>query len=307
MNLRDNKKRIKNLSDMVEYYLHSPQFLALRPQTQKGYEYRLSSVLETPASSTSRMGDIKLHKLSVAHCKSAYQMWLKRGVRTANVMATTTSIVLNMAEELELIMRNPMRSVSKMKERGRKVMWSADQVKVFLSTAYSQYKWRSIGLIVHMAYSFAQRVGDMRSLEWTNLNFDEERLDLEQSKKRAEVHLPIEKDLLSMLRKHHEEFGFQQYVAPHPYPKGGEYRIYNDVDISPMFNKVKHEAQLPKELTAMDMRRTAITEMVEAGVDTTQIMAVSGHNSPNSIAPYIKHTYTSANNALSKREKYKNA
>ena len=35
----------------------------------------------------------------------------------------------------------------------------------------------------------------------------------------------------------------------------------------------------------MDMRRTAITEMVEAGVDTTQIMAVSGHNSPQSMRP----------------------
>ena len=65
-------------------------------------------------------------------------------------------------------------------------------------------------------------------------------------------------------------------------------------------------AELPKDLTAMDMRRTAITEMVEAGVDTTQIMAVSGHNSPNSMRPYIKHTYKSATNALNRREESKN-
>ena len=307
MNLQDKQKEIKNLSDMVGYYLHSPQFLALRHQTQKGYEYRLSKVLGTPITPASKLGDVKLQKLSVAHCKAAYQMWLKSGVRTANVMATTTSIVLNMAEELELVVRNPMRSVSKMKERGRKIMWTSDQVKVFLDTAYSQYKWRSIGLIVHMAYSFAQRVGDMRSLRWSNINFDEKRLDLEQSKKRAEVHLPIEDNLLRMLGLQRDEFGFQEYVAPHPYPRGGQYRIYSDVEVSPIVNKVKQEANLPKELTAMDMRRTAITEMVEAGVDTTQIMAVSGHNSPNSIAPYIKHTYNSASNALNRREKYKNA
>ena len=59
------------------------------------------------------------------------------------------------------------------------------------------------------------------------------------------------------------------------------------------------------ELQAMDMRRTAITEMVEAGVDTTQIMSVSGHNSPNSMSPYLKHTYASANNALSRRGAYR--
>ena len=75
--------------------------------------------------------------------------------------------------------------------------------------------------------------------------------------------------------------------------------------MSVLVNEVKAESGLPKELTAMDMRRTAITEMVEAGVDTTQIMAVSGHNSPQSMRPYIKHTFKSANNALARRESYK--
>ena len=109
-----------------------------------------------------------------------------------------------------------------------------------------------------------------------------------------------------MLGLQRDELGLQEYVAPHPYPRGGQYRIYSDVEVSPIVNKVKQEANLPKELTAMDLRRTAITEMVEAGVDTTQIMAVSGHNSPNSMRPYIRHTYKSAASALDKREENKN-
>jgi integrase len=186
-------------------------------------------------------------------------------------------------------------------------MWTTDQVKTFLDTAYSDYKWRSIGLIVHMAYTFAQRVGDMRSLKWDNINFDERRLDLEQSKKRAEVHLPIGDNMYKMLQDQYEDFGFQPYVAPHPFPRSGSYVIYRDVEISPIVNAIKKKANLPADITAMDMRRTAITEMVEAGVDTTQIMAVSGHNSPSSMSPYIKHTFNSASNALNKREEYKNA
>ena len=159
---------------------------------------------------------------------------------------------------------------------------------------------------MYMAYAFAQRIGDMRSLKWENINFEEHRLDLEQSKKRAEVHLPIHIHMYRMLERQYKDFGFQEYVAPHPYPRSGSYRIYTDTDISRMVNRVKEEAELPKELTAMDMRRTAITEMVEAGVDTTQIMSVSGHNSPNSMKPYIKHTYNSAANALEKRGEYTN-
>ena len=300
-------KEISTLHNLVDYYLHSPQFLALRGRTQKDYEYSLGRAMQTQITPAKTFGDIKLNNLGVSECKIAYQQWVTKGVRMANVMAMVTSLVLNIGEELELIVRNPMRSVKKMVEGQRKVMWSTNQVRAFLDTAYGEYKWRSIGLIVHMAYEFAQRIGDMRCLKWDNINFETQRLDLEQSKKRAEVHLPIEDNLFSMLQKQHEDFSFQEYVAPHPQPRSGTYKIYHLNEVSRMVNQVKQSAGLPKELTAMDMRRTAITEMVEAGVDTTQIMAVSGHNSPNSMKPYIKHTFNSANNALSKRESYKNA
>ena len=300
-------KEISTLHNLVDYYLHSPQFLALRGRTQKDYEYSLGRAMQTQITPTKTLGDIKLNNLGVSECKMAYQQWVTKGVRMANVMAMVTSLVLNIGEELELIVRNPMRSVKKMVEGQRKVMWSTNQVRAFLDTAYGEYKWRSIGLIVHMAYEFAQRIGDMRCLKWDNINFETQRLDLEQSKKRAEVHLPIEDNLFSMLQKQHEDFSFQEYVAPHPQPRSGTYKIYHLNEVSRMVNQVKQSAGLPKEPTAMDMRRTAITEMVEAGVDTTQIMAVSGHNSPNSMKPYIKHTFNSANNALSKRESYKNA
>ena len=79
--------------------------------------------------------------------------------------ATVSSVLFNTAVELELIPNNPMKHVTKMQTQPRKVMWTEDQVRLFLDTAYGEYKWRSIGLIVHMAYSFAQRIGDMRTLE----------------------------------------------------------------------------------------------------------------------------------------------
>lgn len=300
-------KDIKTMLSLADYYLHSPQFLSLRGRTQKDYEYVISKVMATPIRHGKNMGELKVDRVTVSDCKTAYQQWLARGVRTANMSATLSSLLFNLAEEFELISRNPMRSIKKLQTQPRKVMWTADQVRLFCDTAYAEYKWRSIGLIVQMAYTFAQRIGDMRSLKWDSINFEERRLDLEQSKKRAEVHLPIHINMFRMLEQQHKDFGFQEYVAPHPFPRNGGYVMYNDKEISYLVNQVKDKAELPKELTAMDMRRTAITEMVEAGVDTTQIMAVSGHNSPNSMRPYIKHTFKSASNALDRRESYKDA
>ena len=294
---------IKTFDDLVGYYRTTPQFLSLRLPTQKSYDYCIDRAVRTFFSPKVTFGRTNLGKIGVSECKIAYQEWLKSGIRTANLTSTVISVLFNMAVELELMTSNPMRLVKKMQTKPRKVMWTYDQVRQFLDTAYSEFEWRSIGLIVHMAYTFAQRIGDMRSLRWDNINFEERRLDLEQSKRRAEVHIPITIHMYRMLEQQRKDFGFQEYVAPHPYPRNGGYAIYTDVDISRMVNRVKEAANLPKELTAMDMRRTAITEMVEAGVDTTQIMAVSGHNSPQSMRPYIRHTYKSAASALERRQK----
>ena len=294
---------IKTFDDLVGYYRTTPQFLSLRLPTQKSYDYCIDRAVRTFFSPKVTFGRTNLGRIGVSECKIAYQEWLKSGIRTANLTSTVISVLFNMAVELELMTSNPMRLVKKMQTKPRKVMWTYDQVRQFLDTAYSEFEWRSIGLIVHMAYNFAQRIGDMRSLRWDNINFEERRLDLEQSKRRAEVHIPITIHMYRMLEQQRKDFGFQEYVAPHPYPRNGGYAIYTDVDISRMVNRVKEAANLPKELTAMDMRRTAITEMVEAGVDTTQIMAVSGHNSPQSMRPYIRHTYKSAASALERRQK----
>jgi len=61
-------------------------------------------------------------------------------------------------------------------------------------------------------------------------------------------------------------------------------------------------ADLPEELTLMDLRRTAITEMVQEGVPLSSIMSISGHATPTSLTPYIKNTLRSSTNAQSMRQ-----
>jgi hypothetical protein len=54
------------------------------------------------------------------------------------------------------------------------------------------------------------------------------------------------------------------------------------------------DANLPSDLVLQDLRRTAITEMVEAAIPLPNIMAISGHSTPQSLTPYIKNTLRSA-------------
>ena len=122
---------IKTLNDLIDYYRTTPQFLSLRMRTQKDYDYCIKRIVETFFSPKVTMGRTILGKIGVSECKKAYQEWLKSGVRTANLTSTVTSILFNLAVELELMPNNPMRFVKKMQTQPRKVMWTADQVRLF--------------------------------------------------------------------------------------------------------------------------------------------------------------------------------
>ena len=104
-----------------------------------------------------------------------------------------------------------------------------------------------------------------------------------------------------MLRQQKEDFGFQDYVAPRVKPRAGAYLPYDNIEISYLINDVLEEANLPSTLTAMDLRRTAVTEMMEAGVDLAGIMQVTGHKNVNSVKPYMVNTFSGASKALAAR------
>ena len=293
------------ICEVVASYLQSKSFCRLKGNTQKEYEGSLAVALDTKTLSGKRLGDTRLNRLDRDCAEHMYNQWLKRGTSRANKITAIISIVFNRAIRDKILAFNPMLDFDRVPNPSRKVMWSPEQVNVFLRTAYSEWKWRSIGLIVQMAYEWGQRLGDMRLLTWDKINFNLKRMDLEQSKRNADVHLSISDELLHVLTQQHQSFGFQDYVAPQINPSDGAYKPYEKANISTYINSIKEAAGLPKELTGMDMRRTAITEMVEAGVDVLQIKQVSGHKNIQSLDPYIKNTFSGASSALAQRKAHK--
>lgn len=304
----DIPKHTSKLSVIVDFYLHSDAFCRLSGNTQKDYEKHLDAVLKTTVEGR-LLGNYTVRSIKARHIRLAYAKWLiptgdnkkDKLIRTANYRKAALSKAWKHCMELDVMDNDPIRLVKTLSTKQRKVKWTREQVVLFLDTAYGNFRWRSIGLIVHMAYEWAQRIGDMRMLTWNHINFDAKRVDLTQSKRGADVHLPIPSDLLTMLKQQSQDFGFQDYVAPKTKPVAGAYVPYPIDHIDTAINEVKQEAGLPKEITAMDLRRTAITEMVEGDADLAQIMQVSGHRNPESVKPYLVNTFSGASNALAKR------
>jgi len=295
-------KQSATLTQIVDFYLHSDVFRRLSSSSQKDYESHLQATVLTQVEGKA-LGGYRCKNLKVRHIQQAYDNWLQVGVRTANYRRSVLSAAWRHAMRYDVMIHNPISLVQSVNEKPRKVHWSREQVSLFLDTAYSDFRWRSIGLIVHMAYDWGQRVGDVRLLTWDSLDLNKCRIDLTQSKRNAEVHLPISQGLCSMLRQQQEEFGFQEYVVPRVKPRAGAYTPYDKEEISLHINKILEEANLPKELTAMDLRRTAVTEMMEGGVDLAGIMQVTGHQNAASVKPYMVNTFSGASKALAARGK----
>ena len=289
-----------NVRDIVYYYLQSDNYKRLSAKSQREYAAQLEKVLDTVVEGK-QLGSYRARSLKARHTNLAYQQWLQTGAHTANYRKATLSTAWRYCMRLDVMENDPVRLIKTENAKPRKVKWSREQVSTFLDTAYSDFKWRSIGLIVHMAYDLAQRVGDMRVLTWDKVDLEAQRIDLTQSKRGADVHLPISEALCAMLQQQKQDFGFQTYVAPKTTPVAGAYVPYPVDQIDAAINEVKDAAGLPKNITAMDLRRTAITEMVEGGADLAQIMQVSGHRNPGSVKPYMVNTLSGATKALAAR------
>jgi integrase len=292
-------KKIKIQELMTEYYA-SLDYRSLSDSAKRDYRYCLNTFLATVVRNRS-VSKMYAQSMDTPLAQVAYNIWAERGVSFANHTHAVASKLYNFGIQLGYLDMNPFSKVSKRTAKPRKVVWTREHINLFLDTAYSRVKWRSVGLIVQMAYEWCQRLGDMANLTWDMYDPETRVLYLEQSKRRAKVELPTTDELHEMLMQQKADVDFQSYVAPRCLERRIISKPYDKYALSYVAREIIKAAGLPDELQIMDMRRTGTMEMVEAGVSLPQIMSITGHANPQSVKPYMKNTLTSARKAATLR------
>jgi integrase len=291
------------VNDLVASYKQNISYASLNPKTRKDYDYYIKCWLDSKAAPMAKpLHSAKLEDLTTPTCQRIYEEAAERSVSLANHSLSVYRLLFNYAIRHGFTQHNPFSKVLKRADKARKVVWTRADIKMFLDTAYSQFKWRNIGLIIHMAYATAQRLGDLRMLTWDNYDLDTGILTLEQSKRRARVSIPVPEDLQKLLLQQHAEYGWQQYIMPSSRPdrKGG-LAAYTPVRLAILGADIMKAAKLPEGLRMSDMRRTVISELLDIGVPLTNILSMSGHATPQSLTPYLVHSLKSATLAQSMR------
>ena len=290
--LTDNAR----VGDLISSYKKNISYTSLIPKTRKDYSYYLDCWLMSKASPMAKpLHMAKLSELTTPTCQRIYEEAAEKSVSLANHSLAVYRLLFNYAIRHGFTQHNPFSKVLKRAEKARKIVWTRADLKAFLTVAYADFKLRNVGLIVQMAHEWGQRLGDMRTLKWSNYNLETGVLTLEQSKRRATVTIPTSQALQEMLKQQHSDYGWQEYVAPSNSPdKAGGLLPFSPVRLAILGAEVMQKAGLPEELRLMDLRRTAVSEMLEQGVPITNVMSVTGHATPQSLAPYLKHTLKSA-------------
>lgn len=304
---RRERKYLKALTskstveDLVKSYLTSKSFEDLNEKTKIDYQYYLKTWYSDKLGGVS-LPNAKIGNIMAPMCQRVYDDNADRSVSLANHALSVYRLIFNYGIRKGFTTHNPFSGVKKRSTKPRKVVWERHHVRAFLNTAFSDFDWRNVGVIVNMAYEWGQRLGDMRELTWDEYNIDTGILTLTQSKRGANIQVPTSEGLQKMLAQQHHDFGWQKYIAPAPKSIKGKLYPYSVNRLNRVGRRIMEEAQLPPELLLMDLRRTAITEMVEVGVPVSSIMAVSGHATPMSLSPYIKHTLRGATTAQTMRD-----
>lgn len=291
-----------SLRQLMGHYLNTRRFSTLAPSTQDVYTRIMEAICSTPYK-TRTLGDWKVTEITSKVCSEVYDQWVSTGTtQTANERKRIFGVLFSHAISLDVVPRNPMASVKPLKHTPETVIWTRDQVQCFLDTAFSDFRWRSVGFLVLLCYEWGQRPIDIAHLRWDNLDFQTDTATITQRKRGATVQIPVEPDVKKLLLEQKQAYDFQEYVLP---VLGGDksWKPLHSGQWTNLSKEVKEKAGLPQELTVGTLRKTAIMECVEAGLDSTVIMQLSGHKSISSLNPYIKHTRKGAERALKARKK----
>lgn len=291
------------LRQLAASYMDTKHFRSLSESTRKVYSYGFRKICNTKITPSSNVGSLRLSELSAQVCQRIYEKWETDPDNTVRIF----SVLISYAISLDAITHNPMSKIKKVKHDKRSVVWTQEQVEKFLDTAFEDFKYRNVGLIVLMAYEWMQRPKDMRLLKWESVDLDNRVVKFKQTKRGAEVTLPIPDNIHTMLVEQKRDFGFQEYVVPYLRSTDKAWRPYDRQQLSLLVNDILRLSGLPRELCAGDLRKTGICEAIEADVPITNLMSVTGHKNLSSLSPYVKHSLKAATIALDKRKAFKKA
>jgi integrase len=203
---------------------------------------------------------------------------------TINLELATLSHLLNCAIEWGWLKTRPGKIRLLEKAQGRIIALSHEQADALLKAAVGDrdpYCW----LFVAFGLNTAMRHREILRTRFDQLNLEKHRLFVPVAKG-GRREQPITPELAEILRREKASRGARDmWIFPSPRPKASS-SSHRDLMAEPFKRAVIHAGLDPKLITPHVMRHTAITNLVQSGVDLPTIQSISGHKTLTMVLRY---------------------
>ncbi len=202
-------------------------------------------------------------------------------VATRNKRLRYLRAALNLAVKRGYVKVSPMDSWEWEREDNKapKIL-TLDEETAILKAADSLYGFRW-WCFLYIALRTGARLGELLSLAWDHVDFDEARMHLTQTKGKRDRMVPLTPDSVNMLRR----------LIAQTLKQGGPF-IGLGTNINRAWRRIRNKAGMPG-VTIHDLRRTFITRALRSGADVDIVRRLAGHSSLSTTMTY----YTWANDA----------
>ena len=279
---------------LVRLYRADARWRELRPRTQRSYNEAIKRLEEWSRAA----GHPPIESYDRRAIKEYQRALSGRSTHKAKKVLTVLRILLGFAVDEGLLKEN---HATKLRLKGghkRERVWSHEEVEAFCITAHACGR-PSIALALLLALNLGQREGDVLGLTWAQIQGSAIRI--RQAKTGAVIEVPITTELAA-------ELDGTPRQSPTIVVSETTGRPYGEHNFRHVFSEIRAEAGLPDDLLFMDLRRTAVVRLGEAGCEVHQIAAVTGHSlktATSILEIYLPRTAVMARQAVAKLEKYR--
>jgi integrase len=242
---------------VIVRYKASPAFTKLSAHTLRAYRKHLDEI-------DRRWGSLPIKALDDPGVRRHFVNWrdeMADNARTADMAIGVLKRVLSWAEERVYVTSNQAKPIGRLHRADKAdAIWTADDLTAFLKEASAELGWA-----VELALHTGLRQSDLIRLAWNHREGDEFRL--RTAKRGKFVGIPITPGCKALLERI-ERRGpviLSTQRGKKPWTADG---------LRSSFGKACKDAKVSR--TFHDLRRTAATNLVSAGIDSAQVASIMG-------------------------------
>lgn len=276
----------KSFARLIQMFYTSPEWRQLADASRREYRRYLTVIEDI-------FGHEPVESLKREHIITLRDHWGDRP-RSANYLVQTIKRLLNFGVDRGFRNDNPATRITALKTGPGHKPWTSEMIESFRATHPAGVPMRTA---LELGIGTGQRKGDILKMTWHD--YDGTGIAVTQGKTGTKLWIPCHETLKSYLDK-------LERRAPAILTTDTGKPFLTD-HFSHSFRSACDAANLPKA-TFHGLRHAAATALAEAGCDTRDIMAITGHRSEAMVARYTRtaNQRLRATAAIARLERKKN-